>query len=67
MACPWEGEQRIPSSDSKWPRTPFSARICEGLKRQVTWQVRSTQTKDKANKAKDAFTSEKMDAIIDLW
>ena len=27
----------------------------------------STQTKDKATKAKDEFTSEKMDAIIDLW
>jgi hypothetical protein len=29
--------------------------------------MRSTQTKDKATKAKDEFTSEKMDAIIDLW
>jgi len=28
---------------------------------------RSTQTKDKATKSRDTFTSEKMDAIIDLW
>jgi len=29
--------------------------------------MHSTQTKDKATKAKDEFTSQKMDAIIDLW
>ena len=29
--------------------------------------MHSTQTKDKATKARDEFTSEKMDAIIDLW
>ena len=48
-------------------RAKVGARICEGLARQVTRQMRSTQTKDKATKAKDAFTAEKMDAIIDLW
>ena len=29
--------------------------------------MHSTQTKDKATKSRDTFTSEKMDAIIDLW
>jgi hypothetical protein len=45
-------------------RAGAGLRVVQALTRMDTC---STQTKNQATKSKDTFTSEKMDAIIDLW